>query len=96
MLFSDFLNNSSDSCVFILVGNKKDCKERKVTISEGAKLAAKLHISFLECSAYTGENLEEIFKLLIRNIERCNIVPRSDKKSIIIKKNSIKKTSKCC
>ena len=54
----------------ILVGNKSDLsKERKVSIEAGRKLAASYDTPFLEVSARTGSNIDEIFTVLGRAIK---------------------------
>ena len=46
----------------ILVGNKKDESSRKVVATESGRLLAdNLNIQFMEVSAKTGENIEELF-----------------------------------
>jgi len=45
----------------ILVGNKADMGDRKVTREMGVALAAKLGIPFMETSAKTSENVERAF-----------------------------------
>ena len=98
--FNDFKNCSSNNnpSAFILVGNKNDCLQREVSKDEGAMLAKKLQISFLECSAFTGENLPEIFNILIENIENGKICPKIERESIFVKKIVTKKgyVSRCC
>ena len=47
----------------LIVGNKKDLEEnRQVKTREGAALAKKYGVDFIETSAKTGENIEEAFK----------------------------------
>ena len=41
----------------ILVGNKNDVEERKISTERGEKLAKKYGIPFLECSAKVGNNI---------------------------------------
>ncbi|UJG44299.1 MAG: GTP-binding protein [Candidatus Heimdallarchaeum endolithica] len=55
----------------IIVGNKIDLLEqRKVSTSEGRLLAKKLGCLFIESSAKTGENINEIFKMIVKDILR--------------------------
>ena len=50
----------------ILVGNKVDLKDsRQISFEEGFALAQKWRVPFIESSAKTGENIDEIFKLLL-------------------------------
>ena len=48
----------------ILIANKKDAPDPKVTPEEGRAKAAKLGINFMETSAKTGDGVEESFKLV--------------------------------
>ena len=53
----------------ILVGNKCDLEdERQVSFEEGRALADKYGIPFIETSAKTGQNVEEMLETLIRDI----------------------------
>lgn len=49
--------HASDNVTKVLVGNKSDIDDRKVTYDEGQRLAAELGIKFFETSAKTGENI---------------------------------------
>lgn len=52
---------SSGNTRIILVGNKVDRTDRDVTTEDGEKLA-KLHkLKFLETSAKTGQNCEQVY-----------------------------------
>jgi GTPase KRas protein len=53
----------------VLVGNKID-KERVVDIEEAERLAAKHWSPYIECSALSGDNIEEVFSLLIRELRK--------------------------
>ena len=57
----------SEKVSIILVGNKIDDVEgRKVKTEEGEKLAKEIGLSFFECSAKTGENIDLIFNELVK------------------------------
>ncbi|CEF63441.1 Ras-related protein Rab-14 [Strongyloides ratti] len=50
------------STVLFLIGNKSDLEEqREVTFDEGKQFSEENGLAFLECSAKTGSNVEEIF-----------------------------------
>ena len=58
-----------DKLPIILVGNKKDFEEqRKVTEEQGKNLAKEYGLAFFECSAITGENIDDIFNELTKNM----------------------------
>jgi len=53
----------------ILVGNKTDlAADRQVTFLEASKFAQESGITFLETSALTGDNVEEVFLMCARSI----------------------------
>lgn len=53
-----------DICILI-VGNKSDLKAKKlVQTSDAAKFAQNNGVDFIETSAFTGENVNECFKML--------------------------------
>jgi GTPase SAR1 family protein len=53
----------------ILVGNKKD-KFRVVSYEEGERAAVQFNVPYIECSAYSGENIEEVFLLMVREMRK--------------------------
>ena len=56
-------NQQVEEVAILIVGNKKDLEEkRQVKTREGAELAKKYGVNFIETSAKTGENIEEVFK----------------------------------
>jgi Ras-related protein Rab-8A len=60
-----------ESMCKIMVGNKADSKEsdRQVTTAEGAALAKKYGVSFMECSAKDNFNISEIFATIGKPIK---------------------------
>ena len=53
----------------VLVGNKTDLQnERKVMFEDGKRLADNFGISFFEVSAKSGENVQEVFTALGKDI----------------------------
>jgi small GTP-binding protein len=94
---NDFKTNCRNNCAYLLVGNKSDCEARKVQYDEGLELAKSLGIPFIECSAYTGANIDGIFDLLIESIHVSRINKIENKNSIFIEAKNIKKpVKKCC
>eukprot|EP01121_Diplochlamys_sp_Union-15-3_P007375 TRINITY_DN1870_c0_g1_i1.p1 TRINITY_DN1870_c0_g1~~TRINITY_DN1870_c0_g1_i1.p1 ORF type:complete len:193 (-),score=51.70 TRINITY_DN1870_c0_g1_i1:37-615(-) len=69
----------TDSVPMVLVGNKCDLSDQRViTTEQGEALARKFNASFLEASAKTKINVEQIFYDLIRQINK--MTPPSSKK----------------
>ena len=62
-------NSNIDNSTFILFGNKNDLEEeRKVSFEEGKEYAEQNRFQFLEGSAKTGNNIKELFTMLVKNI----------------------------
>ncbi|KAJ6587875.1 P-loop containing nucleoside triphosphate hydrolase protein [Mycena capillaripes] len=78
--------------VFVLVGNRCDCKEneREVSKIEGTALAQRLGCEFIETSAKTAQNVQRAFDKVIRRLRqtREGLAPGLEKK-IKIKKCNI-------
>ena len=64
--FSDIINN--DKRVMVL-GTMKDA-ERKVSYEEGKEFADSISAPYCEVSAATGENVNEVFEMMAREILR--------------------------
>ncbi|EFJ31501.1 rab family GTPase [Selaginella moellendorffii] len=64
--------NASENVSRVLVGNKADMDESKraVTTAQGQALANEYGIRFFETSAKTGQNVEETFFAIARDIKR--------------------------
>jgi len=69
-----------DEVPMVLVGNKCDLNDQRVISTEqGAELARKFTCAFLEASAKTRVNVEQIFHDLIRQINRLNPITKQKK-----------------
>ncbi|MHA2398076.1 MAG: Rab family GTPase, partial [Promethearchaeota archaeon] len=66
----DFQKYIRKEGVYVLIGNKTDMQEERVVTSEkGKELADDIKAShFIETSARLGENIEEAFLLLVKQI----------------------------
>jgi len=56
-----------------LVGNKKDQGGRKVDAAEAEGKAKLLGVNYIETSAKTGENVEELFKAVLRGVVKLRL-----------------------
>jgi small GTP-binding protein len=65
--------NASDEKCLMLIGNKCDKEEREVSFEIGKQLADELNIKFIETSAKSTINIDEIFtEMAINIIENMN------------------------
>ena len=74
----------------ILVGNKTDLENRKVSFDEGAKLAKELNIQFFETSAKNNLNVNETLTFLTKIMLNPEGNVFTGKKNIIILKKIMK------
>ncbi|XP_051931408.1 uncharacterized protein rab44 [Hippocampus zosterae] len=77
----------------LLLGNKSDHVERRVTTEEGQNVAKKLKADFMECSAVSGDNviqsLEAVARLLSHKDDGRN-------ETLVLHKAPPKKKAGCC
>lgn len=84
--------------VFMLVGNKCDKQhEREVSCEEGVQMARTFGCEFLETSAKTAYNVEQLFSTLIRSLrqmkQREQITPGSSGSAM--RRGGMKSEKKC-
>lgn len=60
--------NAQNNVCKVLVGNKCDREDRKVTFEEGSKLASEYNMKYFETSAKTNLNVNETFTFLTKDI----------------------------
>lgn len=66
----------TDKVARVLVGNKVDIgSKREVTKEEGQELAAQMSCAFVECSAKQNENIENVFRALLDEMEKVSAPP---------------------
>ena len=63
--YENIRQQRGEDIIMGLIGNKLDLGERAVSTKEGFKKAESIGAMFQECSAKTGENIKEFFKLVL-------------------------------
>jgi len=87
--------HDTESMPMVIVGNKADLEElREVSSHEGKELANVANASFLEASAKTRQNIEEIFATVVRLV-RQKTNPQAAKGLHGKKANKTSKKQKC-
>ncbi len=67
--FDEVKTKAINTLCGVLIGNKSDLEdERDVSTEDGKKLADQLKLKFIECSAFTGDNVEQAFIYLVESI----------------------------
>jgi len=94
--------HATPGVVKLLIGNKCDIPDRKITTEMGQSLARQFGIPFFEASAKTGANIKEAFEFIAKEIkERMpkNLENHPNSKSKLlqqIQKETNKPSSSCC
>ena len=66
---NELINSCNKEVTIMLIGNKCDLEDsREISKEQGEEKAKSFGFSFLETSAYSGENLEKGFEMLIKEI----------------------------
>lgn len=54
----------------VLVGNKADLKERRVTSAEAGALANSWGCAYVECSPKLNQHVDDVFAVMLREVEK--------------------------
>ena len=71
---NDLTATADKKITIVVIGNKSDLEDqRQVPKENGEEKAAKLEVAFLETSAFSGENLDKAFELMMNEIyKKCH------------------------
>ena len=104
---SDVISVADKKITIVLIGNKSDLEDqRQVTKEEAQDKANKLEIAFMETSAFSGDNLDKAFEMMMNEVyKKCHEEMLADGDLDIIqggedinlaKKNDNTQKKKCC
>ena len=62
------LRNTEEGCLLFLTGNKTDLPERKVDLKKAEAFASKFNMNWIETSAKTGHNVNQLFDTVAQQI----------------------------
>ena len=96
----DSIHETTGNASVILLANKIDLQDRKISKEEGEALAKEFNCPYFETSAKTGENIDEAFLTLARIVkEKKEKEPTQDSQTLKVtsdpNSNSSSK-SQCC
>ena len=71
---NDLTSAADKKLTVVVIGNKSDLEDqRQITKEQGQEKASKLNVAFLETSAFSGENLDKAFEMMINEVyKKCH------------------------
>ena len=71
---SDLTSAADKKLTIVVIGNKSDLEDqRQITKEQGEEKSRKLDVAFMETSAFSGENLDKAFEMMMSEIfKKCH------------------------
>ena len=71
---NDLTGTADKKITIVIIGNKCDLEDqRQITKEQGEEKASKLEAAFLETSAFSGENLDKAFEMMMNQVyKKCH------------------------
>ena len=71
---SDLTSAADKKLTIVVIGNKSDLEDqRQITKEQGEEKSRKLDVAFMETSAFSGENLDKAFEMMMNEIfKKCH------------------------
>lgn len=89
--------HANKQVALVLISNKVDMEDRIVPPEEGEKLAKELGIAFFETSAKTGQNIDDVFNHLSKEIKDKKLFEViGNQGNVRINNKQQKKRRECC
>ena len=90
-------SNAQAGVCKVLVGNKCDKPDRKISYEEGKNLAESFNMEFFETSAKNNQNINEVFNFLTKEILKTQVGNTGTDSGVKIKDEKNGRTrKKCC
>lgn len=94
--YDDYKKISNIESAYVMIGNKIDKETRAVTYAAACQLAKGLNMPYIECSAYTGQGIDDIFGVVIEEIQKNRGKKEKKSSSIVVEPNKKRAVGKCC
>ena len=71
---NDLTSAADKKITIVIIGNKCDLEDqRQITKEQGQEKATKLEVAFMETSAFSGENLDKAFEMMMTQVyKKCH------------------------
>ena len=94
--FEELQSNNDNNPDVILVGNKSDMEsKRKISTEDATEFAKEYDINYIEVSAKTGNNINNIFETIYKQLIE-DIIKQEKNNNIELGKERVQNRKRCC